>query len=226
MAGENITAAVVVKGREAERARWEKVDSTEAASERADAPDVCKARWQKVYAMFNATSDKAKDAAFLAVNLYFAKNGCSPAGGYTQDIVAAGTEVPASSVVAVTGRGDGAVRKWLRGALLDSVNALKYSKACEKDPVMVAEAGEYGLSPEQAWLMADWLAPKNPYLSAEEGDVAARVRVHKISRANVGRGGAQVGIKGESVGGEPVTGRMPEGQPAGVSSAYVGPSLY
>jgi len=183
--------------------RWGSVNTSPIPSERADSPDLCNKRWDKIHAKFGAKADKTKDEVFAAVQGYFAKNGCSPEGGYNGEIIAAGVAHSANVIVSFTGKADGAVRKFLRGRLQESVDCLKYSSVCTGDAEMVAEALMYGLAPEQAWLLADWIAPKNPYLTSDEMDVAMRVRSAKIAKANANRGGVQVGVKGATTVAEP-----------------------
>jgi hypothetical protein len=216
---------VVVPG-VSEQARWSRVKTGVLPSERADEKDLSDTRWAKVYSLFGATSDDQKDIVFTTVNAYFAKNGSSPEGGYTRSIVAVGRSVPASSIVAITGTADGAIRKFLRGRLQDSVSSLKFSGICERDPEMAAEALSYGLAPEMAWLLADWLVPKNPWMTQGEMDVAVNVRNNKISAANVNRGGAQVGQGGRTHAAEPDTGRPMPAVVEGSGSSYVGKTLF
>jgi hypothetical protein len=204
------------------KARWSAVPRNTLASERADDSEVVTARWDKVNAMFGAASDQSKDEVFAHVNAYFAKNGSSPEGGYTKAIICASASVPASDIVKITGTADGALRKFLRGRLQHCVNALKYSGLCENDPEMAAEAVALGLSSDQAWLLADWLVPKNPYLTIDESATAERIRTHKISRSHISRGGAPVGVSGQRAVEEPVT-------PAPVAvdgGGYVGKTMY
>lgn len=179
-----------------EEARWEAVPEFAIASERADTEKVSNERWNVIYADFAATADPAKDEVFSAVNAYFAKNGSSPEGGYKRPIRANGKDLSADVIVKRVGTADGAIRKFLRGKLKDSTLALKHSKAIRKDPEMCAQALLYGLSPEQAWLLADWLVPKNTYLTVEEEQIATRIRTGRISTANSGRGNAPVGVAG------------------------------
>jgi len=186
--------------------RWKSAHGSGIASERADDAETATRRWKVVYGMFSAKKDAEQDKVFAAVNAYFAKNGSSPEGGYTKDITAAGGSVAASEVVKLVGTADGALRKFLRGKLKDSTHTLKYSGDCAADKEMVAEALSYGLPPEEAWLLADWLVPKNAYLTMEEAQVAERIRNHKIVNANMNRGGARVGVGGVRTSDEPQAG--------------------
>jgi len=189
-----------VGGKKAESSadRWGRVKAAYIPSERVDDQDVCASRWTKLYGQFGATSDSDKDTAFTYVNAYFAKNGSSPIGGYKKSIIACGSSVPADSVQKLVGTREGAIRQFLRGKLYESVGCMRDSEVLRNDVEFTARGLEYGLSPEQCWLMADWIADANPYLTVDEADIASRIKAIKVSRAAKQRKGASVAVAGES----------------------------
>jgi len=103
------------------------------------------------------------------------------------------------------------------------VNSLKHSPILVNDEEICANALAYGLSPERAWLMADWIAGANAFISVEEADVAERIKAMKVARAAGTRRGRHVAVAGE----ERVTDFGPETPVAsGRGEGVVGSSIF
>jgi len=204
---------------------WGTVAVKPQQSERVDSPEVAATRWSAIYALFGASDDSVKREVFLACLLYFTKNGASPVGKYSKAITAGGTEVLASHVVGVTGTGEGAIRQFLRARLSEATLAMRLNKVFREDPELLAAGAERGLSPEQNFLLADFLYPGNIYLTREEMNVSAVLRKAKITQANAGRGGRPVAIRGAEQ--NAVVEEVPVGHvEAGGSGSMVGSTMF
>lgn len=140
--------------------------------------------WNQVYELFGANSEGSRDEAFLAVNMYFWSNGCSPSGKYGRDIrTGGGIVVPAASVVKIVGKLEGEIRQFLRGCMRKSYEAMKYSPAVQADAVMADKAETLGVPRSKAFLLADWLRGCE-YMTPEESAIQAAVADVLIRRAN------------------------------------------
>lgn len=174
--------------------RWARV--AVAAPEREDRlplePTV--AKWQKIYEAFGATGENARDEVFVAVNAYFAVNGCSPEGKYSREVVTGGgTRRSVDVVVKITGRLEGDIRQFLRGKMKDSYECLKNSAVLKSDEGVLARAEAQGIPRHLVHLVADWFKGCE-FLTAEEQDVYDRVSARNIAEAR----GRRAQAKGEA----------------------------
>lgn len=172
--------------------RWAEVAVVPQEAENADTPKQSRAKWSKVYALFDAKSEAQQDEVFAAVNAYFLRNGASPFGRYEKNIhVAGGAEVEAGAVVQITGRQPGSVRQFLRGRLEDSYLLVKNNPAITDDPALAAVAENAGVGREHSYLLADWLGRDCPYFVGSEAEIYNTLRTSRIATAYEKRGVAQ-----------------------------------
>lgn len=171
------------------KSRWADVRVPPAQDERSEAPDTSARHWAEWESKFGASSEAAKNEVFVATQLYLTKNGASPYGKYARSITANGVAVVASELITITGRGEGAIRQFMRGRLQDTVECGRTNMCFRNDDSLRGAAADYGLAPEQAWLLGDWLVPSNPWLTAEEYDIATSMRATNIKRANANQRG-------------------------------------
>jgi len=186
--------------------RWSAVQVPVQERESALPEAVAVEKWQRIYALFGAggTSEAQQDAMYLAVLVYFVKNGCSPSGDYKRPIrTSDGREAMSGDVVRVTGKLEGEIRQFLRAHEKKSVEALKYSASPAQDPYLAALAEKYGITEGRVYLLADWLKD-SPYLMGDEVRVYEDARRARIRDAQVRRMGQPsdsiaVGLEAASV---------------------------
>jgi len=187
---ENIVAA-------ASRAqnRWASVDVVSQPRENADTESGAKAKWSRVYNLFDARSESLQDEVFGAVNYYFLTNGCSPKGKYRKPIrTAAGTEVSSGEIVKITGRLEGEIRQFLRGRLRDSYMFLKHNAAIKDDDDLCTVAENAGVPRSMCWMLADWLGRDCQYFVGDEATVYNQLRTSKIAAAREKEAVASAGV--------------------------------
>jgi len=183
----NVIAEVSSAGREQAAARWAAVAGVPQAREDRLPMDRAMAKWNQIYALFGADSEEMRDEVFLAVNMYFWANGCSPEGKYERNIrTAGGVEVGSGDVVRIVGRLPGEIRQFLRGLMKKSYECLKYSSAIREDAVMRDKAEGLGVSADYSWLLADWLKGCE-FLTASEMEMQQAVAARQIGKANARR---------------------------------------
>lgn len=164
--------------------RWASVSVVPQAAESADTSLACKAKWSKIYKLFNASREAEQDEVFAAVNAYFLRNGASPRGKYSKPIrTAGGAEVLSGEVVKITGKLEGEIRGFLRGRLEDSYLFLKNNEGVLQDEALQAIAQNAGVPHSQCWLLADWLGRDCPYFISDEAEVYNKLRTAKIANA-------------------------------------------
>jgi len=169
-------------------ARWASVSVVNQAPENMDTPAESRAKWSKVYALFGARGETQQDEAFAAVNMYFLKNGASPAGKYRKPIqTAGGVSVESGEVVKITGKLEGEIRQFLRGRLEDSYLLLKHNPAVRDDEDLAVMAENAGVPRDQAWLLADWLGRDCKHFVGSEATTYNYLRTSKIAAAHAKR---------------------------------------
>lgn len=145
------------------------------------------AKWNAIYRLFGARDEGARDEAFVAVNAYFAVNGCSPYGKYSRVVrTAGGVEVPVAHVVKVTGRLEGDIRQFLRSKLENSYNAMKFGRALFDDEAALARAESRGIPRHLVYLLCDWFKDCE-YLTAEEEEIYKAISARNIAGARARR---------------------------------------
>lgn len=164
--------------------RWASIGVVSQPRENADTENEARAKWTRIYALFEARTEAQQDEVFAAVNLYFLTNGCSPVGKYRKPIkTAGGAEALSGQVVKITGRLDGEIRQFMRGRLLDSYTFLKYNQAIKDDEDLCTVAENAGVARSMCWLLADWLGRDCKYFVGDEATVYNRLRTSKIAAA-------------------------------------------
>lgn len=173
------------------RDRWGKVSTSVQEREDRLSLSATTAKWSKIYRLFGATTEDSRDEVFVAVNGYFAVNGCSPDGRYARDIrTGGGVAVSSSDVVRITGKLEGDVRQFLRGKLKESFESLKNSTVLTEDEATLAKAESLGIPRHMVYLVADWLKGCE-YFSVDEAEVYIAVSRKTIQAAAARR--AEVG---------------------------------
>lgn len=184
-----------VGGAQSRTDRWSRVATVPQAAENADTLEQSRHKWTKVYALLGAQGEAQQDEVFAAVNLYFLRNGASPAGKYEKPIrTAGGTECQSGEVVKVTGRQPGEIRQFLRGRLQDSYVFLKHNPAVKDDEALAAMAENAGVGRDYSWLLADWLGRDCPYFVGAESDIYNKLRTSRIATAQEKRELAQAPV--------------------------------
>jgi len=118
------------------------------------------------------------------VNLYFWVNGCSPEGRYARNVrTGGGIEVPAASIVKITGVLEGEIRQFLRARMQSSYEALRFSRATRADAAMCDKAEGLGVPRDKAFLLADWLR-NCEFMTPEEAGIHAALAERQIAKAN------------------------------------------
>lgn len=152
-------------------------------------PERVKTSWEKMYrlASMKAPTEKQRAAFRLAVYAYSAVNGTTRVGDYAGVFVLAdGTEVPAAVIPRGAGQLD--IRRFFRGNMKESYDALKGSGVLERDARFVAKAAALGIRPEEAFAMADWFADC-PYFTPGEKLAHEKSLKYALSRSRRTRGG-------------------------------------
>lgn len=145
--------------------------------------------WKRMYALarMSAPSEKQQKAFRLAVYAYCVVNGSSREGKYTGTMVLNdGTVVDAAVIPQAATKMH--VRKFLRGNMKESYEALKMSGVIEEDERYVAKVAAFGVAPEAAFATADWMADC-PHFTPSENRAHLAARDHGLQRSRRARGG-------------------------------------
>lgn len=148
--------------------------------------------WNAMYnfAGLRAPSEDVQRAFRLAVYTYAAVNGTSREGNYAGEIVMAnGHKFNASIIVRATTKT--LIRKFFRGNMKESYDALKESGVIANDERMVVRAAAYGAPPDIAFALADWFT-NCPYFTPLEKKLHDDSFAYSIARARRGRGGDEL----------------------------------
>jgi hypothetical protein len=144
--------------------------------------------WKKIYVAVGGASDETKKSAVrLAVYTYAMINGTSREGAYRALCKTSyGTTFPASVISQSTGRME--IRRFFRGNMTESYEALKASDVATDYPDFVASAATKGISADCAFATADWLTDCYLLTPAEERahNVSFTISVEKSRRARGG----------------------------------------
>lgn len=146
--------------------------------------------WGVIYGLFKASGEEDRKEVKLAVYAYFAVNGSSPRGDYSQTIfTSGGSSAAASDVVQKIGKD--ILRKFLRAYPEEAYYALKGSKVINQDPVAVEKAGARGIPSQMAYLVADFFG-NCPAMPPSEVSIYNKAFAHNLSRATAGRNGMRI----------------------------------
>lgn len=168
---------------------WKSLVPKVVPSEDALGQKACEEIWSLIYtgAGLVNPSEKERQSVRLAVYAYGCKNGTSREGSYSGVIVTSGgLEFEAAVIPRSTGKYH--IRKFFRGNMQESYVALKTSKVMEGDPRFVAKVEGYGISSNNAFATADWLADC-PMFTPEEVAAHNAVQKYSLERARRVRGG-------------------------------------
>jgi len=150
------------------RDRWASVQVVLPERESVLPPAATATKWEAIYRLFDATTEDARDEVFAAVISYFLVNGTSARGEYLRSVrTAGGVEIEIASVIAIVGKQEGDIRRFVRGRMQDTYNFLKYNPMVVEDKMLVEKAALRGLSRDRAWLMADWLSDCPFFIGSE-----------------------------------------------------------
>jgi len=131
---------------------------------------------------------ESKQLSFrLAVYVYAVKNGTSRAGTYAGDIVTADGESFNASVIP-RAAGQYKIRRFFRGNMEESYNALKISKAIEREERYVAKVGSFGVEAACAFATADWMTNCPNFTPVEKKAHDASLN-HGLERSKRSRNG-------------------------------------
>jgi len=136
---------------------WGSLKPKEVGYENAMGKDQVKEMWKKIYERIGrgAKSEKERQAIRLAVYTYAMINGTSREGTYGARIrTSDGTEFSAAVIPQVTGKL--AIRKFFRGCMHESYEALKESDVAADYPEFISKAASLGIPADCAFAMADW----------------------------------------------------------------------
>jgi hypothetical protein len=168
---------------------WASVAPKFIAKEDAMDPYKVKVVWANMFsaAGLKAPTEKQQMAFKLAVYVYGKKNGTSREGQYSGLVqLADGFEFNAAVIPQCTGKME--IRRFFRGNMMESYDALKNSRVIENDPVEVAKAAKMGISASAAFATADWLTdcPKFTPLEAQAHEASFSYSISRARRARDG----------------------------------------
>jgi len=180
------SGAPVVSGAESV---WVKALPKHVDVEDAMSPMLVSQKWAEIYreAKMRGSSEDEQRAVRLAVYVYCALNGTSRVGNYTGKIITS-TGVSFDSAVLVRVLSKFSVRRFLRGNMEESYEALKLSGAMSKYPRFISKAGELGIGPEAAFATADWVSDCSLF-TPEESRANKAAFEHAVVRARAARQG-------------------------------------
>lgn len=150
--------------------------------------------WSTMYSLagLKAPSEDIQRAFRLAVYAYAAVNGTSREGNYAGNVTMAnGHKFNASIIVRATTKT--MIRKFFRGNMKESYEALKNSGVIAKDERMVVRAAQYGAPPDIAFALADWFT-NCPFFTPLEKKLHDESFAFSITRARRGRGGDELEV--------------------------------
>lgn len=156
-------------------------------SENALGPEKVRAAWAKMYTAAGVSGEEGQMQLRAAVYLYGLINGTSREGSYKGFMkLANGMSVSASVIVAAVGGTE--IRKFFRGNMEESYEALKIMPLADLAPAVVVKAAELGCAADEAFATADWMSNNHRFTPGE-------LRVHNlafttsVSRARRARSG-------------------------------------
>lgn len=168
---------------------WVKALPKHVDAEDTMSPAMVKKSWNDIYreAGMRGSSEDEQRAVRLAVYVYFALNGTSRVGNYTGRIVTS-SGVAFDSAVLVRVLSKFSLRRFMRGNMDESYEALKMSGAMSQYPRFIAKVGELGISPEVAFATADWMSDCR-FFTPEESRANRLAFNYAIKRATGSRQG-------------------------------------
>lgn len=147
--------------------------------------------WNKIYGLFRATGEDARDEAKLAVYAYYAVNGASRQTPHTKQIrTGGGASVLSADVLDAIGSGD-QIRRFLRADVDDAYGALKGSEVLSNDDVFSAKVIDKGVPRPYAHCAVDYLRGCSLFTPMEK-EYADKAFSYSIRRARAARGGKSV----------------------------------
>lgn len=167
---------------------WSEVVPVEVAYEDAmSAKEVAKV-WEDmlIRAKIRSPDERTRAAFRLGVYVYACINGTSREGSYTGMIkIATGQEFSSSVIPLATGKMK--IRKFFRGNMDESYEALKSSGVIERDARMVTKAADLSIGASEAFAIADWFTDC-PLLTPSERLAHQKSCDAALSRARRARG--------------------------------------
>jgi len=148
-----------------------------------------KAVWEKIYkAIGKATANESERKAVRAgIYAYCAKNATSREGDYAGSIqLADGTTISAAVIPQSAGKMK--IRKFLRANMMESYDFFKTTRVMESDDRFVAKCATKGISAENAFATADWLADCPKFTPGEQKAHESSFNIG-VDRARRARGG-------------------------------------
>lgn len=169
---------------------WEALSPIAVDYEDALGPAKVQSNWNKLYSLagLRAPNEDTQRAFRLAVYVYAAINGTSREGSYSGSITMSnGHSFEAAIIPNAVGKMQ--IRKFFRGNMTESYNALKQSKVLENDERFVAKVSSFGVSAQDAFATADWFANCPHFTPAERHayDVSFNYSVTRARRNRQGR---------------------------------------
>lgn len=157
--------------------------------------------WNKIYSLFRANGESARNEVKLAVYAYYAANGASPQTPHTKDIVTGGGASVLSADVLDAIGGRDLIRRFLRANVDEAYSALKESGTMASDEVFVSKASDKGVPRQYAYCAVDFLRGCSLFTPVEK-DFAGKAFAYSIVRARNARGGKSVEDISRAVRGE------------------------
>lgn len=168
---------------------WAELTPQFVGTEDTMSPDKVAAVWENMMriAGLGQPDEKTRQSFRLAVYVYAMKNGTSREGSYGGTIrMSNGTEFPASVIPKATGQMS--IRRFFRGNMTESYEALKASGAGANDERFVAKAASMAITAEAAFAVADWLTDC-PHFTNSEKLAHDKNFVNSVARARRARNG-------------------------------------
>jgi hypothetical protein len=166
---------------------WEKFTPKFVSAEDSMSPKDVAMVWQRIYKAAGANGEDAQKAVRVAVYVYGRVNGTSRAGNYQGECVpSTGSSFPAAAIPQATG--SLVIRRFYRGNMAESYQALKHTGWLVNHPRVLAGAARLGVGPSEAFAMADWMKDCQYFTPAETRAFEASFTTG-IERATRARGG-------------------------------------
>lgn len=177
--------------RAAGESKWGNVAVPRVEHEDRMAVEEAEAVWNRIYSLFRAAGEEARNEVKLAVYAYYAVNGSSPQTPHSKDIVTGGgVSVASADVLDAIGSRE-LIRRFLRAHVEEAYSALKESEVLATDDVYVAKVADKGIPRQYAYCGADFLRGCGLLMPVEK-DYADRAFNYSVQRARSARGGRTV----------------------------------
>jgi hypothetical protein len=131
--------------------------------------------------------EKVQASCRIAVYKYLCINGTSREGSYAGTITMSdGNSFPASVIPLAAGKMQ--IRKFMRGNMQESYDALKSSRTMDVEARFIAKQAKLGISADCAFAVADWMTDC-PLFTPAEGAAHEKSLMHGLERSRRARGG-------------------------------------